>query len=208
VTVPVPVPAFATVMVTGAVKVAVTATDPETLTVQVVPLVEVQPVQEAKVEPVAAVAVRVTVVPLDSLLEQVDPQLMRLSLEVTVPEPLPALVTVIPEAVTNVAVTLAAAVIATVQVVPEVEVHPVQLLKTKLVPAVATRVTVSVGAKFAVQAVPQLIEVREVESLLVLVMVELATEPVPMTVAVSLFGVAVAIGASTQSSSTLRVVVP
>jgi len=105
VTVPVPVPAFATVMVTGAVKVAVTATDPETLTVQVVPLVEVQPVQEAKVEPVAAVAVRVTVVPLDSLLEQVDPQLMRLSLEVTVPEPLPALVTVIPEAVTNVAVT-------------------------------------------------------------------------------------------------------
>src|SRR5512138_3837143 len=50
--------------------------------------------QPANVEPDAAAAVRVTVVPLVMFAEQVDPQLMPPALEVTVPLPVPLLVTV------------------------------------------------------------------------------------------------------------------
>ena len=47
------------------------------------------PLQPAKVEPHAAVAVRVTAVPLARVAEQVDVQLMPPVLEVTVPLPVP-----------------------------------------------------------------------------------------------------------------------
>jgi transcriptional regulator of heat shock response len=53
----------------------------------------VQLVQLVKVEPEAAMAVRVTVESWAKLAEQVDPQLMPEGLEVTVPEPVPDLVT-------------------------------------------------------------------------------------------------------------------
>ena len=49
------------------------------------------PVQPAKVEPVAALAVKVTVVPLLKVPEQVLPQLMPAGELVTVPLPVPAL---------------------------------------------------------------------------------------------------------------------
>ncbi|CDH44882.1 hypothetical protein BN874_20002 [Candidatus Contendobacter odensis Run_B_J11] len=58
--------------------------------------VPVQPLlfHPAKVEPLATVAVRVTVVPLLNLAEQVAPQLIPAGLVITVPEPVPALPTV------------------------------------------------------------------------------------------------------------------
>lgn len=50
--------------------------------------------QPAKVEPAAGVAVKVTVVPLVKPATQVAPQLMPAGVLMTVPEPVPALVTV------------------------------------------------------------------------------------------------------------------
>jgi len=133
---------------------------------------------------------------------------MLLSLLVTVPVPAPVLDTVNRVPVLKAAVTVVAAVMATVQVVAVVEVQPVHPLKVALPVGVSVKTMVSVGAKFAVQLEPQLMEVRLVASPLEFVIVELATVPVPVTETVSLFGVLVAIGASTQSSSMLRVVVP
>ena len=52
------------------------------------------PDQPAKVEPEAAVAVRVMEVPLSKLALQVEPQLMPLGVLVTVPEPLPLILMV------------------------------------------------------------------------------------------------------------------
>ncbi len=63
-------------------------------TMQVVPLLLVQPLQPAKVEPPDVVAVSVTVALLAKLPEQVEPQLMPPVSEVTVPVPVPALETV------------------------------------------------------------------------------------------------------------------
>ena len=47
------------------------------------------PLQPAKLEPDAAVAVRVTTVPVVKLAAQVEPQLIPAGLEVTVPKPVP-----------------------------------------------------------------------------------------------------------------------
>ena len=52
------------------------------------------PLQPAKVEPVASVAVKVTVVPLAYEAEQVLPQLIPAGLLLTVPLPVPVLFTV------------------------------------------------------------------------------------------------------------------
>jgi len=108
----------------------------------------------------------------------------------------------------KVAWTLVAAVITTVHVVAVVDVQPVQPLKVALPDGVSVKTMVSVGAKLAVQLEPQLMEVRLVASPLEFVIVELVTVPVPVTETVRAFGVAVAIGASTQSSSMFRVVEP
>ena len=54
------------------------------------------PLQPAKTDPEVAVAVRVTAVPSPKLALQVEPQLMPAGVEVTVPDPVPALVTVSP----------------------------------------------------------------------------------------------------------------
>jgi hypothetical protein len=74
------------------VKVAVTVVAAVIGTVQVPVPEQPPPLQLVKLEPVAAVAVRVTEVL--KLAEQVEPQLMPLGLLVTVPLPLPAGVTV------------------------------------------------------------------------------------------------------------------
>jgi hypothetical protein len=64
-TLPLPVPALLTVRFTGdALNVAVTVVVAVTFTVQVPGPVHPPPLQPAKVEPVAGVAVRVTAVPL------------------------------------------------------------------------------------------------------------------------------------------------
>ena len=78
-------------------NVAVTLLAALIVTVQVLPDTEVHPLQAEKVEPLAAVAVSVTVEPVPKFAEQVDPQLLIPAGElVTVPLPVPAFVTVNP----------------------------------------------------------------------------------------------------------------
>src|ERR1051325_7117846 len=79
--------------VTLAVNVAVTDWAAVSETVQV-PVPVQAPLQPANVEPLAAAAVRVTEVPLAKLALHVLPQLIPAGDEVTVPVPVPALVTV------------------------------------------------------------------------------------------------------------------
>jgi hypothetical protein len=89
VTVPVPLPALATVKVKETeLNVAVHVVSAVTVTV---PLLHPVPVQPAKLEPLAATAASTTCVPLLTLSLQSLPQLMPLA--VTVPLPVPALVT-------------------------------------------------------------------------------------------------------------------
>ena len=93
VTVPVPVPFFVTVKFTGvAVKVAVTEVAAFTVTAHV-PVPEHAPLQPAKVEPAAGAAVRVTAVAGVKDCEQLAPQLIPAGVLVTVPVPVPLLVT-------------------------------------------------------------------------------------------------------------------
>jgi hypothetical protein len=89
-----PEPIFVTDRVLGtAVKVAVTVFATFISTMQ--PPVPAQgPDQPPNVWPTDGVAIRETSVPASSVAEHVDPQLIQAGLEVTVPEPLPALVTV------------------------------------------------------------------------------------------------------------------
>lgn len=93
VTVPVPVPFFVTVKVTGvAVKVAVTEVAAFIVTAHV-PVPEHAPLQPAKVEPAVGAAVRVTAVLGVKDCEQLAPQLIPVGVLVTVPVPVPLLVT-------------------------------------------------------------------------------------------------------------------
>ena len=73
-------------------KVAVTLLAADIVTVQL-PVPEQEPLQPPKVEPEAADAVNLTLVPELKLLVQVEPQLMPEGLEVTVPLPVPDLTT-------------------------------------------------------------------------------------------------------------------
>jgi hypothetical protein len=96
VTVPAPVPSLVMdrVYETGMVlKVAVTDWACDIATEQVLPVPLQAPPQPAKVLPVVAAAVRVTLVPAVRLAEQVLPQEMPPVLPVTVPAPVPFFVT-------------------------------------------------------------------------------------------------------------------
>lgn len=96
VTVPLPFPASLTVSVKFDVlvlKVAVTACAAFIVTTQE-PVPEHAPLQPANVEPVAAVGVSVTMVPLAKFAEQVVGQLMPVGVLITVPLPVPASVAV------------------------------------------------------------------------------------------------------------------
>src|SRR5207247_8405682 len=97
------------------------------------------PLQPVKVEPAAGVAVSVTAVPLAKLAVQVAPQLIPTGALVTVPLPVPALLTVSAKVGrATVAVTVVAALRVTVQVpVPE---HPPPLQPVQVEPAAGVAV--------------------------------------------------------------------
>jgi hypothetical protein len=143
VTVPLPVPAGVTVSVAVwrskvAVTVASAPADKRHVPVPVQPL----PVQPANVEPLAAVAVKVTGVPLVKLAEQVLPQLIPAGLLVTVPLPAPTFVTVCVMVFRlKVAVTVVAVVTVTKQEPVPVQPPPLQPANVEPPAAVAVRVT-------------------------------------------------------------------
>jgi len=123
-----------------------------------VPVPVQAPLQPAKVELDAGVAVKVTEVPLVKVAEQVVGQLIPDGLLATVPVPVPALVTArVKACVLNVAVTDLAAFIVTVQVpVPE-HPPPLQPANTEPLAALAVRVTEVPLLNDAEQVLPQLI---------------------------------------------------
>jgi hypothetical protein len=96
VTCPAPVPASATVKVTGGigVKVAVTLSTAFIVTVQVPVAGHPAPLQPENIEPFAGVAVSVTCDPDAKLALQMAPQVIPEGLLVTVPEPVPTSVIV------------------------------------------------------------------------------------------------------------------
>src|SRR5436190_736268 len=157
VTVPAPAPALETVSTRAGVNVAVTVVAAESVTVQAPVPEQPPPLQPVKVEPAAEVAVRVTAVPLVKLAEQVAPQLIPAGALVTVPLPVPALLTVSVNVWSvNVAVTVVAAESVTVQApVPE-QPPPVQPVKVEPAAAVAVSVTAVPLVKLAEQVAPQL----------------------------------------------------
>jgi hypothetical protein len=119
------------------------------------------PLQPVNVEFAAGVAVRVTIVPVGKLAEQVVGQLIPEGELDTVPLPVPASVTAskkLAGVVLKVAVTACAAFIVTLQV-PVPEQAPLQPAKVEPVPGAAVSVTIVPLAKFAEQAVGQLIPV-------------------------------------------------
>src|SRR5206468_12278323 len=94
-----------------------------------------------KVEPAAGLAVRVTAVPLAKLAEQVATQLIPVGLLITVPDPVPASVTVSAKVGAKAAVTVVAAETVTTHV--PAPLHPPPLHPVKVEPAagLAVRVT-------------------------------------------------------------------
>src|SRR5436309_6019989 len=157
VTVPLPAPALETVSVkVGRVKVAVTVVAAESVTVQAPVPEQPPPLQPPKVEPAAGAAVSATAVPLVKLAAQVAPQVMPAGELVTVPLPVPALVTVSAKVGRlKVAVTVVAAETETTHdPVPE---HPPPLQPVKVEPAagVAVSVTAVPLAQLAAQVAPQ-----------------------------------------------------
>jgi hypothetical protein len=159
VTVPVPVPARATLNVAGLrLKVADTDCAPDIETEQEPVPEQPPPLQPAKVDPVAAAALRVTVVPAAKLALQVLPQLIPAGTDVTVPVPVPARATLnVAGLRVKVADTDCAPDIETEQApIPE---QPPPLQPAKVDPDAATAVSVTVvpEGKPALQVAPQLI---------------------------------------------------
>jgi len=137
-------------------NVAVTALAALIVTLHVVAPVQL-PVQPVKVEPAAATAVRVTTVLLVNDAEHAVPQEMPVGALVTVPLPVPALVTVsAKDGRANVAVTLCAALIVTVQVaVVPVQPPPLQPVNREPAAGAAVRVTAVPLVNEAEHAAPQ-----------------------------------------------------
>src|SRR6266511_1974950 len=119
-----------------------------------VPVPEQSPLQPAKLEPEAAVAVRMTEVPSAKACEQVLPQSIPAGLLVTMPAPLPAFATVSVLSVSKVAVTSWSALIETVQVPVPVQAPP-QPVKVEPEAVVAVRVTEVPSTKAWEQVEPQ-----------------------------------------------------
>jgi len=177
VTVPFPVPALFVVRVNVMLKVAVTVVVAVTVTAhEPVPL-HPPPLQPAKTDPAAAVAVNVTAVPVLKVAEQVDPQFISPPPLVTVPDPVPDLMTVKAKVLrANIAVAVVLAVTVTLHVPVPLQPPPVQPANVEPEAAVAVSVTMVPLLKFALHVPGQLIPV----GLLVTVPV-----PVPGRVTVS-----------------------
>jgi hypothetical protein len=144
VTLPDPVPLVRTVSACWdvLVNVAVKVRSPLIVTLQVAPLTLSQPVQLAKLEPVAGTAVSVTGVPYGRLAVHAAPQSIDPPAPVTVPAPAPAFTTVSAWPFNaNAAATTVSASIVTLQVPPVTVSHPVQPVKVEPVAAVAVRAT-------------------------------------------------------------------
>ena len=138
-------------------KLAVTVFASSILTVQVVLLPVQAPDQPIKVEPDSGAAVNVTLLLTAKLAEQLDPQLMPVGELVTVPVPVPVLLTVSCLGTRlKLAVTLLAAVILTVQVSLLPVQAPDQPSKTDPILLVAVKVTLVLFVKLAEQVEPQL----------------------------------------------------
>lgn len=156
--VPVPLPAIVmpSTWVVGTAKLAVTAVAAAIVTTQV-PVPVQPPLQPAKTEPAAGVAVSVTVLPAEYEAEQALPQLIPAGLLAMDPRPVPATVTLSGKVWSaNVALTLVAAVTDTVQAsVPE-QPPPLQPVKLEFAVGVAVSVTEEPLAYPAEQALPQL----------------------------------------------------
>src|SRR5882724_183139 len=114
------------------------------------------PLQPVKVELASGVAVKVTAVPLANGAEHVAPQVMPAGLLVTAPAPAPALLTVsVKVCRANVAVTVVAALIVTMQVpVPE-QPPPLQPVTVELASGVALKVMAVPLANGAAHVAPQ-----------------------------------------------------
>src|SRR5436190_20951052 len=127
VTVPLPASAFATVSVNGNLNVAVTLSAALIVTEQVAPDTVSHPVQPLNCEPDEATAVSVTDVPVEYGSEQSAPQSIPGGLDVMLPDPASALLTVnVLRNLSNVAATDREALIVTVHVAPDAPSHPVQ----------------------------------------------------------------------------------
>ena len=160
---PLPVPALVTVSVEvvgvggAAANVAVTLRATVMLTRQL-PVPLQAPLQPVKVEPVPGVAVRVTVLPAAMVALQVLPQFTPAGDEVTVPAPVPALVTLSVEVVgvlrAKVAVRRLAA--STTNMQGLFVQAPLQPVKVEPVAGTGVSVTVVPEAMFALQVLPQL----------------------------------------------------
>jgi hypothetical protein len=166
VTVPLPVPDLVTVNendVGNSVNVAVTELAALTVTTQV-PVPAQPPLQPVKVEPAAGVAVSVTAVPLVKACEQVAPQAMPAGALLTVPLPVPDLVTLsVKDDCTKLAVTDAAAVIVVVHVPVPVQPPPVQPVNVEPAAGVAVKVTAVPLAKVPEHVAPHEMPAGELE---------------------------------------------
>jgi len=188
-TVPLPVPALVTVSAKdGKVKVAVTVCAALIVTLHVAVVPVQLPLQPVKVEPAAGAAVKVTMVALLNDPEQVVPQLIPVGELVTVPLPLPDLVTLsAKDGKVKVAVTDAAAFIVTIQVPVPVQPPPLQPVNVEPVVAAAVSVTTVPFVNEAEHVVPQLIPVGKLVMVpppvpaLVTVNVEVVPTPMPVT---------------------------
>jgi hypothetical protein len=162
VTVPLPVPDLLTVNCTGTdAKPAVTVFAALIVRVQVLAVPVQPPDQPLNVEPAVAAAVKVTLAFWVKLALQVAPQLIPAGELVTVPAPVPDLVTVNNLTGTKPAVTVLAVLMVTVQVLAVPVQAPDQPLKVEPVVAAAVNLTLAFLVKLELQVAPQLMPVGE-----------------------------------------------
>ena len=116
------------------------------------------PLQPVKVEPAAALAVRVTGVPLAKLAEQVAPQSIPAGLLVAVPEPVPA-GTIVSTTGTGAKVAVTVVAVVSVTVHDPVPLHPppLQPVNLEFAPGAAVSTTGVPPIKLAEQVAPQVI---------------------------------------------------
>jgi len=139
-----------------ALKVALTERASDMVRVQFLPVPEQAPDQPANLERAEATAVSVTAVPCPKACAQVEPQMIPAGLELTVPAPFPALVSVSVLSLSNLAVAVWSAPIVSVQG-PVPEQAPDQPAKDDPAEGVAVSVTAVPCVKACAQVKPQLI---------------------------------------------------